>query len=45
MEEGSGATDKAKGLIKEATGAVTGNEKMRAEGRAERERGAGREER
>jgi uncharacterized protein YjbJ (UPF0337 family) len=45
LEKGLGAMDEAKGLIKEATGAVTGNEKMRAEGRAERERGAGREER
>jgi uncharacterized protein YjbJ (UPF0337 family) len=33
-EEGPGTIDKAKGLIKEATGAVTGNEKMKAEGRA-----------
>ncbi len=39
-EEGSGAVDKAKGLAKEAVGAVTGNEERKAEGRAERERGA-----
>ncbi len=30
-EEGPGAIAEAKGLIKEATGAVTGNEQMRAE--------------
>ena len=39
-EEGPGAVDKAKGLAKEAVGAVTGNEERKAEGRAERERGA-----
>ncbi len=39
-EEGPGAVDKAKGLAKEAAGAVTGNEEMKAEGRAEREGGA-----
>ncbi len=36
-EEDPGAVDKAKGLAKEAAGAVTGNEQMKAEGRAERE--------
>ncbi len=39
-EEGPGAMDKAKGLMKEAAGAVTGNEERKAEGRAEREGGA-----
>jgi uncharacterized protein YjbJ (UPF0337 family) len=36
-EEGPGAMDKAKGLIKEAAGTVTGDEQRKAEGRAERE--------
>lgn len=35
-EKEPGAMDKAKGLIKEATGKLTGNESMEAEGRAER---------
>ena len=39
-EEGPGAMDKAKGLMKEAAGTVTGNEERKAEGRAEREGGA-----
>ena len=34
-EEGPGAVDKAKGLAKEAVGAVTGNEKRKAEGRGD----------
>ena len=38
-EEGGGVTDKAKGLMKEAAGAVTGKDDMKAEGRAEREQG------
>lgn len=40
-EEGPGAMDKAKGLMKEAAGTVTGNEERKAEGRAEREGDAG----
>jgi uncharacterized protein YjbJ (UPF0337 family) len=35
-EESQGAMDKAKGLIKEAAGTVTGKEDMKAEGRSER---------
>jgi uncharacterized protein YjbJ (UPF0337 family) len=35
--QGEDALDKAKGLAKEAAGIVTGNEEMKAEGRAERE--------
>jgi len=35
-EESHGAMDKAKGLIKEAAGTVTGKEDMKAEGRSER---------
>lgn len=32
----SGKTDEVKGRIKEAAGALTGNEKLRAEGQADR---------
>lgn len=39
-EQEPGAMDKAKGLVKEATGKVTGNESMEAEGRAERGKGS-----
>ncbi len=38
-EEDPGAVDKAKGLAKEAVGAVTGNEERKAEGRRERRGG------
>ena len=36
--QGEDALDKAKGLAKEAAGIVTGNEEMKAEGRANREK-------
>jgi hypothetical protein len=36
-ENEPGVMEKAKGMAKEATGAVTGNERMKAEGRIERE--------
>lgn len=39
-EEGPGTMDKAKGLIKEAAGTITGKEGLKAEGRSEREEGA-----
>ena len=35
-EESQGATEKAKGLIKEAAGTITGKEDMKTEGRSER---------
>jgi uncharacterized protein YjbJ (UPF0337 family) len=35
-----GKADKAKGRIKESTGAATGNESQRTEGRADRAKGA-----
>jgi uncharacterized protein YjbJ (UPF0337 family) len=35
-----GATDKAKGAVKEGLGKVTGNEKLKAEGAAEKAKGA-----
>ena len=34
-----GATDKAKGRLKEAAGAVTGNERMKEEGKADQRGG------
>lgn len=37
--------EQAKGLIKEAAGALTGDEGKRAEGKAQRKKGAAREER
>ncbi len=40
-EQGGGAMDKAKGLVKEATGAVTSDEAKKAEGRSLREGAAG----
>ena len=36
-ENEPGAMEKAKGMAKQAAGAVTGNERMKAEGRIERE--------
>jgi hypothetical protein len=36
-ENEPGAMEKAKGMAKQAAGAVTGNEQMKAEGRIERE--------
>jgi uncharacterized protein YjbJ (UPF0337 family) len=36
-ENESGAMEKVKGMAKQAAGAVTGNERMKAEGRIERE--------
>jgi uncharacterized protein YjbJ (UPF0337 family) len=36
--QGEDALDKAKGFAKEAAGMVTGNEEMKAEGRADREK-------
>ncbi len=39
-EKGEGAMDKAKGLVKEAAGKLTGDETREAEGRSEREEGA-----
>ena len=36
-ENEPGAMEKAKGIAKEAAGAVVGNERMKAEGRIERE--------
>lgn len=39
-ENEPGAMDKAKGLVKEATGKLTGNESMEAEGRSERGKGS-----
>jgi uncharacterized protein YjbJ (UPF0337 family) len=33
------ATDKVKGRVKEAAGAVTGNEKLKAEGRSDQRKG------
>jgi hypothetical protein len=41
--QGEEALDKVKGLAKEAFGAVTGDEELKAEGRAEREGGAAEE--
>jgi hypothetical protein len=41
--QGEEALDKVKGLAKEALGTVTGNEELKAEGRAEREEGAAEE--
>lgn len=34
-----GATNKAKGRLKEAAGAVTGNENLKAEGRSDQRKG------
>jgi uncharacterized protein YjbJ (UPF0337 family) len=42
-ENEPGAMEKAKGMAKEAAGAVVGNEEMKAEGRAEREGAANQE--
>ena len=36
-ENEPGAMEKVKGMVKEAAGSVLGDEKMKAEGRAERE--------
>ena len=36
-ENEPGAMEKARGMAKQAAGAVTGNERMKAEGRIERE--------
>jgi len=35
-----GTTEKAKGAIKETTGKITGNEKLRAEGKLDKAKGA-----
>jgi uncharacterized protein YjbJ (UPF0337 family) len=43
-EQEPGAAQKAKGLAKEAAGAVRGDEEMKAEGRAEREGNEGHKE-
>ena len=37
-----GALDKAKGAIKDAAGAATGNKKLQAEGKADKAKGAAR---
>jgi uncharacterized protein YjbJ (UPF0337 family) len=34
-----GATDKAKGAVKDASGKATGNERMQAEGKADKAKG------
>jgi len=44
-EQEPGAAQKAKGLAKEAAGAVMGDEEMKSEGRAEREGTEGHAER
>ena len=38
-----GAAQKAEGAVKDAAGKVTGNEKLQAEGKADKAAGAGRE--
>jgi uncharacterized protein YjbJ (UPF0337 family) len=40
---GEGATDKIKGRVKEAAGAVTGNDKLKREGKLDRGAGTVRE--
>ena len=42
-EHGKGMLDKAKGAVKEAVGKVTGNEKLQAEGKADKAAGAAHE--
>ena len=42
-EHGKGLLDKAKGTVKEAVGKVTGNEKLEAEGKADKAAGAAHE--
>jgi uncharacterized protein YjbJ (UPF0337 family) len=38
-----GAAQKAKGAVKDAAGGLTGNEKLQAEGKADKAAGAGRQ--
>jgi uncharacterized protein YjbJ (UPF0337 family) len=38
-DRAGGAADKVKGRVKEAAGAVTGNEKLKAEGKADQRSG------
>lgn len=42
-EHGKGMLDKAKGAVKDAIGKVTGNEKLQAEGKADKAEGTARE--
>ena len=42
-EHGKGMLDKAKGSIKDAVGKATGNEKLQAEGKADKAEGSARE--
>lgn len=42
-EHGKGLLDKAKGTVKEAVGKVIGNEKLEAEGKADKAAGAAHE--
>lgn len=39
-EHGKGLLDKAKGVVKETVGKVTGNEKLQAEGKVDKAEGA-----
>jgi len=41
-EHVKGAAQKAKGAVKDAAGGLTGNEKLQAEGKADKAAGAGR---
>ena len=42
-EHGKGALDKAVGAVKDAVGSATGNEKLQAEGKADKVEGSGRQ--
>lgn len=42
-EHVKGAAQKAKGAVKDAAGGLTGNEKLQAEGKADKAAGAGRQ--
>ena len=42
-EHVKGAAQKAKGAVKDAAGGLTGNEKLQAEGKADKGAGAGRQ--
>ena len=42
-EHVKGAADKVKGAVKDAVGSATGNEKLQAEGKADKTAGAARE--
>jgi uncharacterized protein YjbJ (UPF0337 family) len=43
QDKGEGATDKLKGRVKEAAGAVTGDEATKSEGRSNQTRGTAKE--